>query len=92
MLLQGNATLLFKRSLNEPEERRLSEDTDYVNFENHKTLKKTHSEVRSLLSQDMQKSFDLLIKEAENGNALSEEKHSTEINQNDRQVTIIRFL
>lgn len=57
-----------------------------MNFESHKTLKKAHSEVRSLLSQDMQKSFDLLVKEAENGNAISEEKHSSEIDQTDRQV------
>ncbi len=64
-----------------------SDESDYVNLDTHKTLKKQHSEVRNLLSQDMQKSFDLLIKESENGDSLSEEKYTNGLDQNDRQVS-----
>ncbi|XKL63815.1 hypothetical protein PGB90_006179 [Kerria lacca] len=85
--VQGNATLLFKRNIeDECSKAKSNDDSDYVNLDTHKTLKKQHSEVRSLLSQDMQKSFDLLIKESENGDTLSADKYSNGLDSNDKQV------
>lgn len=60
-----------------------------MNLDSHKTLKKQHSEVRSLLSPDMQKSFDLLIKESENGDALNDDVYNNGLNHSDRQVNTV---
>ena len=85
---QGNATILFKRNLpeNEISKNKLADDSDYVNLETHKTLKSQHSDVRCSLPQEMQKSFDLLIKESENGELLSEEKYTHELDHSDKKV------
>lgn len=67
--------------------RKLGDDGDYVNLETHKTLKSQHFDVRSSLPEEMQKSFDLLIKESENGELLSEEKYTHELDHSDKKVS-----
>lgn len=62
-----------------------------MNLTEHKTLKRQHSEVRSLLSEEMQESFDLLIKESEKGDMLNEEKYSNGLDHSDRKVSFFFF-
>lgn len=40
----------------------------------------------------MQKSFDLLIKESENGDTLSADKYSNGLDSNDKQVCIYIYI
>lgn len=85
--IQGNATLLFKRHLNDtngsgPTTEWL-EDYDYVSLESKEQLAKTNAELRDALPQDLRTNFDSAMHSAETA-AISGEK--TELNRNDKSL------
>lgn len=68
--IQGNATLLFKRTLQSPQGNSNGsgewlEDYDYVSLESKEASAKKNAEIRDVLPQDLQKKFDNAIRNAE---------------------------
>lgn len=88
--IQGNATLLFKRSLtqtnsinNGASQAEWLEDYDYVSLESKEQSAKTNAELRDALPQDLRTKFDSAMQSAETA-AISAEK--TELNPNDKSL------
>lgn len=67
--IQGNASLLFKRSAQTPStpvsQVQWPEDSDYVCLESDEQFAKKNSEIRSALPKDLKKNFDNVVKSAE---------------------------
>ncbi|KAK7873297.1 hypothetical protein R5R35_011359 [Gryllus longicercus] len=88
--IQGNSTLLFKRTSTPPGNNNSEwlEDYDYVNLESRETVAKQHAEILDALPAELRKSYDALVKEAESAAVMNEPKSSDggELDPNDRQV------
>lgn len=67
--IQGNASLLFKRSAQTPStpvgQAQWPEDTDYVCLESEEQFAKKNAEIRKQLPKDLKKNFDNVVKTAE---------------------------
>ncbi|KAG8229217.1 hypothetical protein J437_LFUL008853 [Ladona fulva] len=66
--IQGNGTLLFQRtapSTNPPTQSEWLEDYDYVNLESKESVAKQNAEIREALPDALRKSYDQLVREAE---------------------------
>lgn len=67
--IQGNATLLFKRSAQTPStpvgQAQWPEDTDYVCLESEEQFAKKNAEIRNALPKDLKKNFDNVVRSAE---------------------------
>lgn len=62
--IQGNSTLLFKRSATSPGTKtEWMEDYDYVNLESKEVVAKQHDEIIHALPTELRKSYDQLVKE-----------------------------
>lgn len=86
--IQGNATLLFKRTSISPPSNNNSEwleDYDYVSFESKEASAKKNAEIRDVLPSDLQKNFDSAIKNAESA-AINNEK--AEMNTHDKSLIV----
>lgn len=83
--MQGNSTLLFKRSsiiLNESNNHNKNgDDYDYVNLENSRDTAKQ----RESMVQDLQSGFDMLVLDTENGSVQSPTT-PTPMDPNDKQL------
>ncbi|XP_046395950.1 breast cancer anti-estrogen resistance protein 1 isoform X2 [Ischnura elegans] len=62
--IQGNGTLLFQRTA-PPASSDWLEDYDYVNLESKESVAKQNAEIREALPDALRKSYDLLVREAE---------------------------
>lgn len=69
--IQGNATLLFKRSAPTPStpvgNMHWPEDSDYVSIETEEQFTKKNAEIRNALPKDLKKNFDNVMRSAEMG-------------------------
>ncbi|XP_067002770.1 breast cancer anti-estrogen resistance protein 1 isoform X2 [Anabrus simplex] len=88
--IQGNSTLLFKRSSTPPGNNNNDwlEDYDYVNLESRETVAKQHAEILDALPVELRKSYDALVKEAESAAVMNEPTKTgdSDLDPNDRQV------
>lgn len=69
LFIQGNSTLLFKRSSiisTTNNNNNNTEDYDYVNLDSRETVVKQREELRAALPQEFRSNFDLLVAEADN--------------------------
>lgn len=89
--IQGNATLLFKRSLthtngsnNGAAQAEWLEDYDYVSLESKEQSAKTNAELRNALPQDLRTNFDSAMQSAESAAISNSDK--TELNPNDKSL------
>ncbi|XP_055323318.1 breast cancer anti-estrogen resistance protein 1 isoform X2 [Sitodiplosis mosellana] len=97
--IQGNATLLFKRSLtqtngssnnnnnnnnNGGNQAEWLEDYDYVSLESKEQSAKTNAELRDALPQDLRTNFDTAMQSAESAAISNSDK--TELNPNDKSL------
>lgn len=90
--IQGNATLLFKRSITMSASVDVGshnsgwlEDYDYVSLESKEASAKKNAELRDGLPQDLQSKFDSCVKNAETA-AIINDKPS--LNANDKSVIV----
>lgn len=83
--IQGNATLLFKRTTPATPTGNTNpdwmEDYDYVSLESKEALAKKNAEIRDALPQDLQKNFENMVKNAENAACI-------ELDANDKSLLI----
>lgn len=68
--IQGNASLLFKRSVQTPStpvgsNMQWPEDSDYVSIETEEQYAKNTAEIRNALPKDLKKNFDNVVRSAE---------------------------
>lgn len=86
--IQGNATLLFKRSLNQTNgstgNAEWLEDYDYVSLESKEQSAKSNAELRDALPQDLRTNFDSAMQSAETAAISNNDK--TELNPNDKSL------
>lgn len=89
--IQGNATLLFKRSLtqtngsnNGASQIEWLEDYDYVSLESKEQSAKTNAELRDALPHDLRTNFDSAMQSAESAAISNNDK--TELNPNDKSL------
>lgn len=99
--IQGNATLLFKRSLAPAQNQQTQsgtaeassdwlEDYDYVSLESKEARAKTNAELRDGLPHDLQSKFDVCLKNADAA-AISNDRPAGEeaaLNANDKSVLV----
>lgn len=87
--IQGNATLLFKRSSagDTPTNNNGEwlEDYDYVSLESKESSAKKNAELRDALPTDLQTKFDNVVKNAESAAIITEK---TELNPNDKSLLV----
>lgn len=86
--IQGNATLLFKRSLNQTNgssgQTEWLEDYDYVSLESKEQSAKSNAELRDALPQNLRTNFDSAMQSAETAAIINNDK--TELNPNDKSL------
>lgn len=86
--IQGNATLLFKRELQQGVGTSATaewlEDYDYVSLESKEQSARQNAELRDALPTDLQTKFDTAIENAESAAISNSEK--TELNPNDKSL------
>lgn len=88
--IQGNATLLFKRTIQSPMNEAAAsaewlEDYDYVSLESKESSAKKNAEFRDALPQDLQTKFDNVMKNAEHA-AIADGCLKTELNSSDKSL------
>ncbi|XP_015127709.1 breast cancer anti-estrogen resistance protein 1 [Diachasma alloeum] len=85
--IQGNSTLLFKRSsIISSSASTNAEDYDYVNLDSRETVAKQREDIRAdLPSDELRKTYDLLVAEADNA-AIQTTTTPTPMDPNDKQL------
>lgn len=85
--IQGNATLLFKRTIisSSSEKSEWLEDCDYVSLESKEMSAMKNAELRDALPRDLQTKFDDVVKSAENA-ACHQNDKSDDLNSNDKSL------
>lgn len=84
--IQGNSTLLFKRTTSPQGSNNNGEwleDYDYVNLESKEAVAKKHAEIRDALPKELKKGYDNLLKNAENAAIVNDK---TTLDPEDKQV------
>ncbi|KAK0167978.1 hypothetical protein PV327_001824 [Microctonus hyperodae] len=86
--IQGNSTLLFKRSsiISTSTTGNSTEDDDYVNLDSRETVAKQREELRATLPQELRSSYDLLVSEADNAAIQMPASTPTPMDPNDKQL------
>ncbi|XP_044584368.1 breast cancer anti-estrogen resistance protein 1 [Cotesia glomerata] len=86
--IQGNSTLLFKRSsiISTSTAGNSTEDDDYVNLDSRETVAKQREELRATLPQELRSSYDLLVSEADNAAIQMPPSTPTPMDPNDKQL------
>ncbi|XP_057321400.1 breast cancer anti-estrogen resistance protein 1 [Microplitis mediator] len=86
--IQGNSTLLFKRSsiISTGTAGNSTEDDDYVNLDSRETVAKQREELRATLPQELRSSYDLLVSEADNAAIQMPASTPTPMDPNDKQL------
>ncbi|XP_017892643.1 breast cancer anti-estrogen resistance protein 1 [Ceratina calcarata] len=87
--IQGNSTLLFKRSSiistgSSGNNSGGGEDYDYVNLDSREVVAKQREEVRAALPQELRGNYDLLVNESDN--AMIQVTTPTPMDPNDKQL------
>ncbi|XP_055909857.1 breast cancer anti-estrogen resistance protein 1 isoform X2 [Eupeodes corollae] len=89
--IQGNAPLLFKRSLeiietptHENNNSDWLSDNDYVDLESKDAAAKKNSSLREAIPQNLQKKFDNVLKSAEEAAFAATDSRNNELNTNDK--------
>ncbi|XP_043289917.1 enhancer of filamentation 1 isoform X2 [Venturia canescens] len=89
--IQGNSTLLFKRSsvISNTDSTGNSgnmDDYDYVNLDSREVVAKQREELRASLPQELRSSYDLLVNEADNATIQMPPSTPTPMDPNDKQL------
>ncbi|XP_034940479.1 breast cancer anti-estrogen resistance protein 1 [Chelonus insularis] len=86
--IQGNSTLLFKRSsiISTSTTGNNTEDDDYVNLDSRETVVKQREELRATLPPELRSSYDLLVSEADNAAIQTPLSTPTPMDPNDKQL------
>lgn len=89
--LQGNSTLLFKRSsivsnAGFTGNGGSADDYDYVNLDSREVVAKQREELRAALPQELRSSYDLLVNEADNAAIQMPPSTPTPMDPNDKQL------
>lgn len=88
--IQGNSTLLFKRSsiisTGSSNNSGAGEDYDYVNLDSREVVAKQREELRASLPQELRSSYDLLVSEADNAAIQMPPTTPTPMDPNDKQL------
>ncbi|XP_076658927.1 serine_rich_CAS and FAT-like_CAS_C domain-containing protein p130CAS isoform X1 [Halictus rubicundus] len=88
--IQGNSTLLFKRSsiisTGSSNNSGAGEDYDYVNLDSREVVAKQREELRAALPQELRSNYDLLVSEADNATIQMPPTTPTPMDPNDKQL------
>ncbi|XP_012286263.1 breast cancer anti-estrogen resistance protein 1 isoform X2 [Orussus abietinus] len=88
--IQGNSTLLFKRSsitsTGSSNNSGPGEDYDYVNLDSREVVAKQREELRATLPQELRSSYDLLVSEADSATIQMPPTTPTPMDPNDKQL------
>lgn len=88
--IQGNSTLLFKRSsiisTGSSNNSGAGEDYDYVNLDSREVVAKQREEVRATLPQELRSNYDLLVSESDNATIQMPPTTPTPMDPNDKQL------
>ncbi|XP_037869765.2 breast cancer anti-estrogen resistance protein 1 isoform X1 [Bombyx mori] len=83
--INGNASLLFRRSPAVPEHE-WTEEYDYVRLESRTAVGRKHAEIRAALPDKLQASFDALVRDADHAGEVSAVAAATRLPHDDRQL------
>ncbi|XP_015434465.1 PREDICTED: breast cancer anti-estrogen resistance protein 1 [Dufourea novaeangliae] len=88
--IQGNSTLLFKRSsiisTGSSNNSGAGEDYDYVNLDSREVVAKQREELRATLPQELRSNYDLLVSEADNAAIQMPPTTPTPMDPDDKQL------
>ncbi|KAJ2943709.1 hypothetical protein O0L34_g16822 [Tuta absoluta] len=84
--IQGNASLLFRRSATAPEHE-WTEEYDYVRLESRSAVGRRNAEIRAALPDKLRASFDALVRDADHAGEVSAVAAATRLPPDDRQLT-----
>lgn len=86
--IQGNSTLLFKRTASPQgnNNNEWIEDYDYVNLESKEAVAKKHAEIRDALPTELKKGYDNCIKNAESAAINDSKTVDNAMDADDKQV------
>lgn len=92
--IQGNGTLLFKRT-SSPQANNNNgewiEDYDYVNLESRENAAKKHAEIRDVLPSKLREGYDTMIKNAESAAINSDAKTANEVEMDPDDKQVLTF-
>ncbi|XP_030020030.1 breast cancer anti-estrogen resistance protein 1 isoform X3 [Manduca sexta] len=83
--INGNASLLFRRSPAAPEHE-WTEEYDYVRLETRAAVGRRNAEIRAALPDKLQASFDTLVRDADHAGEVSAVAAATRFPPDDRQL------
>ncbi|XP_049874208.1 breast cancer anti-estrogen resistance protein 1 [Pectinophora gossypiella] len=83
--IQGNASLLFRRSAIVPEHE-WTEEYDYVRLESRTAVGRRNAEIRAALPDKLRASFDALVRDADHAGEVSAVAAATRLPPDDRQL------
>ncbi|XP_066592437.1 breast cancer anti-estrogen resistance protein 1 [Prorops nasuta] len=90
--IQGNSTLLFKRSSNNSLESNANSGTgidyDYVNLDSRDVVLEQREELRAILPTELRENYDLLISEADNAMIQLPQTMLSPMDRNDKQLLV----
>ncbi|XP_076635960.1 serine_rich_CAS and FAT-like_CAS_C domain-containing protein p130CAS [Colletes latitarsis] len=88
--IQGNSTLLFKRSsiisTGSSNNSGAGEDYDYVSLDSREVVEKQREELRATLPQELRSNYDQLVSEADNATIQMPPTTPTPMDPNDKQL------
>ncbi|KAL0871823.1 hypothetical protein ABMA27_004301 [Loxostege sticticalis] len=85
--INGNASLLFRRSATVPvPEHEWTEEYDYVRLESRTAVGRRNAEIRAALPDKLRASFDALVRDADHAGEVSAVAAATRLPPDDRQL------
>ncbi|XP_044256876.1 breast cancer anti-estrogen resistance protein 1 [Tribolium madens] len=82
--IQGNGLLLFKREPQVNNNNEWLEDYDYVSLDSKEAVAKKHAEIREALPKELKKTYDHLVKHADD--VAFDSEHKTGLDSDDKQL------
>lgn len=82
--IQGNGLLLFKREPQGNNNNEWLEDYDYVSLDSKESVAKKHAEIREALPKELKKTYDNLVKHADD--VAFDSEHKTGLDSDDKQL------
>ncbi|XP_063920655.1 breast cancer anti-estrogen resistance protein 1 isoform X2 [Zophobas morio] len=82
--IQGNGLLLFKREPQGNNNNEWLEDYDYVSLDSKEAISKKHAEIREALPKELKKSYDNLVKHADD--VAFDAEHKNSLDSDDKQL------
>ncbi|EEZ99463.2 Breast cancer anti-estrogen resistance protein 1-like Protein [Tribolium castaneum] len=82
--IQGNGLLLFKREPQPNNNNEWLEDYDYVSLDSKEAVAKQHAEIREALPEKFKKTYDSLVKHADD--VAFDSDHKTGLDSDDKQL------